>query len=156
MRLLMEVTARFGGLVRDVRVPAAEEEELISAYLLEHALEPLPAAGTDRVPVGYRSLCGDCHAAPDPATHGPQEWPAVLARMDDHRIAMGRARADTSLVARVRVFLTADKTPPVDMGEDPMPAAPRGYTSPWLALGPFIALALLGVLRWNAAHRRGA
>lgn len=156
MRTLMEVTARFGGLVRDVRVPTAEEQAQLSAYLLEHALKPLPDVDADRVPAGYRSLCGDCHAAPDPAIHGPQEWPAVLARMEGHRAHMGRSPADLSSAVLVGQFLTGDMTSPIGADEDLTSAPPESYTSPWFALGPFFTLVLLGGLRWYVAHRRGA
>ena len=160
MGLLMDVTARFGGLVRDVQVPAAAEEKQIAAYLFANALRPLPTDAAGRAPEAYRTLCGDCHAVPDPASHGPQDWPAVLARMETYRPVMRRAPAETAVAARVVAFLTGDRTVAADTTERTSARLDRPGVverfGPVLALGPFFAVVLLGAWRWYAAHRSRA
>jgi hypothetical protein len=33
--------------------------------------------------------CGGCHAPPRPQAHQPSNWPAIVARMQEHRIRAG-------------------------------------------------------------------
>jgi len=77
--------------LRVERLPSAEHVrgaelgdrvELLN-YLTDHALQisstTLPA-GTGRG--NFIAMCSRCHALPDPHMHGPQDWPAVVMRME--------------------------------------------------------------------------
>ena len=52
-------------------------------YLNDHALQVSGAtlpAGAGRGE--FATACSRCHALPDPRMHGPQDWPAVVMRME--------------------------------------------------------------------------
>lgn len=167
MELLMDVTARFGDRPRPILSPDPTERTTLLAYLQGNALRPL--ADPTQAPPAYRDLCGDCHAAPDPAAYVGADWPALLARMDGHNVAMLRPVGDARARAEVAAYLDT----PVGVPAAP-PSAP-GSTGPtrevawahpgsdpgsasgrWLALGPVFLLVLLGLGRWALHHRRRA
>jgi hypothetical protein len=161
MDLLMEVTARFGDRIRHVERPSPEERGALLAYLERHALRPL--AANHEAPPAYRTLCGDCHAAPDPAAYAGADWPALLARMDGHRITMRRPVADASAQAQVAAYLGVPAAVP-SASERTGPAREAGSghavsdawsaSGRWLALGPVFVLVLLGLTRWWLHQRR--
>jgi hypothetical protein len=150
MDLLVEVTARFGRQLKSLETPSRNERALIGEYLAAHALRPLADPGA--APADYRALCGDCHAAPDPAAYPHADWGALLARMAAHRQTMARPPARRSALAHVEQYLglapsreTAGVEP---AAERDVPAQRPVMSSRWLALGPFFALALFGAARW--------
>ncbi len=161
MDLLMDVTARFGDRLRPIERPSPEELAALLAYLERHALRPL-AAG-EEAPRAYRALCGNCHAVPDPAAYAGADWPALLARMEGHRVTMLRPVADARARAQVAAYLGV---PPRSLSapdaRQPMREVPRGNPASgpgsasgrWLALGPVFLLVLLGLGRWALHHRR--
>jgi cytochrome c5 len=152
MALLMEVTARFGDRPHPILSPDPDERATLLAYLQGQALRAL--ADPTQAPPAYRALCGDCHAAPDPAAYAGADWPALLARMAGHRRVMGRAPADPVAQGRVATYL--------GIPFDPLSVAGPGNTGVgagldaawgrWLALGPIFALTLLGLGRWWLRH----
>ena len=150
MRLVMEATARFSAQIRPVHLPDGEDLATLLAYLQTHALRPL--ARPEEAPPAYRTLCGDCHAAPDPSAYREVDWPTLLARMTDHRRAMARPPVDAADEAQARAYLGIDPAP------GPGPTAPHQTVADrygrWLALAPFFALAFLGLGRWWL-HRTG-
>jgi hypothetical protein len=152
MLLVMEATARFQAQLGSVRLPDPGERAALLGYLQTHALRPL-ARGED-APPGYRPLCGDCHAAPDPAAYPGTDWSALLERMADHRQTMARPPADPAQQGQVEDFLGVSQTPAgaPEVARTGVPAAER--YGRWLALGPFFALAAVGAVRWWA-HRGG-
>ena len=149
MDLLIEVTARFGRQLKPLDTPGTNERTLIAEYLAAHALRPLPDPAI--APADYRTLCGDCHAAPDPAAYRDADWPVLLARMTAHRQTMARPPARRSAQAQVERYLglAPAAMEPVTEPEQDEPPAPRSAGSHrWLAVGPFFLLALFGVARW--------
>lgn len=146
MDLLIEVTARFGRQLKPVEAPSANERALIAEYLGAHALRPLPVAAT--APADYRALCGDCHAAPDPAAYSDTDWPALLARMTAHRQTMARPPARRSAQTEVERFFGLAPTAAVPEPESDEWAPRSAMSGRWLALGPFFAVALFGIGRW--------
>ncbi len=167
MDLLMDVTARFGDRLRPIERPSPEERATLLAYLERYALRPL-AAG-DAAPPAYRTLCGDCHAAPDPAAYAGADWPTLLARMDGHRATMLRPMADARARAQVAAYLgTSLEVPAValrapepgeaaaNLDEAPGASGPGSASGRWLALGPIFLLTLLGLGRWWRQQRRRA
>jgi cytochrome c5 len=169
MDLLMDVTARFGDRPRPPLSPDPAERAVLLAYLQGQALRPL--ADPTQAPPAYRALCGDCHAAPDPAAYAGADWPALLVRMAGHRRVMGRAPADPVSQGRVATYLevpadTPSMAGPGDAGVDAGLDAEWGRPPPdsrplaglphpwgrWLALGSIFALTLLGLGRWWLRH----
>lgn len=77
-----------------VEVPSAEERKAIVAYLQAHALQTIeietlgPSASTEEKL--FRETCAQCHALPDPTQHSAEEWPSVVARMQQNLEFMGR------------------------------------------------------------------
>jgi len=149
MALLMDVTARFGDRPRPILSPDPAEQATLLAYLQGHALRPL--ADSSAAPPGYRALCGDCHAAPDPGAYAGTDWPAVLERMAGYRRVMGRAPADPVAHGQVAAYLRVPPgATPAAGQDDPSFDVVWGR---WLALGPIFALTLLGLSRWWWRHR---
>jgi hypothetical protein len=149
MDLLIEVTARFGRQLKPLETPSPVERALMGEYLAVHALRPL--ADPAVAPADYRTLCGDCHAVPDPAAYFDTDWPAVLARMTSHRQTMARPPARRSAQAKVERYLglaPAATDPVTEAGNDEPPAPRSSGSHRWLAVGPFFLLALFGVARW--------
>jgi cytochrome c5 len=55
-------------------------------------VEAAPAAVAPGVQAGatvVSEYCGGCHVPPRPQAHTPAEWPAVVARMREHRQRAG-------------------------------------------------------------------
>lgn len=142
---LSEVTARFAGRP-GLRTPSTSERQQIDAYLAEQALRPLPP--DTPVPAVYMEVCGDCHAAPDPALYPSSAWPAVFARMAGHRVPMARAPLDPLEATRVLAYLSEQSAP-----ETGLPVGISGLGS-WLALAPVLALALFALWRAFVGLRR--
>jgi cytochrome c5 len=65
-----------------VNVPTSADRVALLNYLLVNSLKVsthLPAgAGRDV----FETTCGRCHTLPDPRTHSPPDWPAVITRME--------------------------------------------------------------------------
>jgi cytochrome c2 len=98
MVLRMEGRGNMGTLMSEmmagVKAPTAEETRTIVAYLQKHAQAPIDAARYPEVftPAGeaFRLACNQCHVLPDPRRHTAQEWPAVVARMQENMQWMNR------------------------------------------------------------------
>jgi cytochrome c5 len=81
------------GMMR-INRPTAEEGEALLRYLQQHALRtfsgpslPDPGSpGAER----FKTICGRCHALPDPHLHTPGEWPDVVERMRWNMRVMGK------------------------------------------------------------------
>ncbi len=53
----------------------------------------------------FRQTCSSCHALPAPSTHTAAEWPAVVARMEQHMIALGKAVPPRETLDEIIAFL---------------------------------------------------
>ena len=144
MDLLIDVTARFGDRPRPIESPDPAERATLLAYLQGQALRPL--ADPTQAPPAYRALCGDCHAAPDPAAYAWANWPALLARMAGHRQVMGRTLADPVAQGQVVAYLGVPAYAHSMVG--PGGLSLDAEWGRWLALGPIFVLTLLGLGRW--------
>ena len=120
----------------------------------------LPERGTP----GAQALeyyCIQCHKLPAPQAHTAVEWPAVLEHMD---LLMRTASRFGGLLGHVEAPPAAElaalttylqRHGAVATARAAVPEPDR-RTGRWLALGPFIGLALLGVVRWRGqAHKDG-
>jgi hypothetical protein len=81
-------------MMAGVKAPTPEETKLIVGYLRKHGQKPLDPKKYPEVftPAGepFRLACGQCHTLPDPQRHTAQEWPAVVARMQENMEWMNR------------------------------------------------------------------
>ena len=69
------------------------EKSSLLAYLEKHALKTLsgsemPAAQSPGAKE-FATVCSQCHALPDPASHSTEEWPGVVDRMSKYMRSMG-------------------------------------------------------------------
>jgi hypothetical protein len=162
MQTLMKVSHFYRGLLGPVAMPDAGERAALAAYLDAHALRPLPprAAGlpADGVERLYREACGDCHAAPDPRAYSATTWPALLERMDAHRVTMARPALSAAQHRAVAAFSARAHGGPAVAGSGhqgvalPLPeSAPAGGDplGRLASLAAFFGLAALGVWRWR-------
>ncbi|MBI3609250.1 MAG: cytochrome c [Nitrospirae bacterium] len=81
------------GMMR-IHRPTAEEQEALLQYLQRNALRTfsgpsLPDAGSPGAE-RYKTVCGRCHAVPDPTLHTAGEWPSVVERMRRNMKVMGK------------------------------------------------------------------
>ncbi|MGH8691560.1 MAG: hypothetical protein ACREUS_11085 [Burkholderiales bacterium] len=98
MVLRMEGKGNLGTLMAEmmagVKAPGEEETKQIVAYLRRHAQRPLDPARYPEVyrPSGeaFRVACNQCHTLPDPRRYTAQQWPRVVARMQEHMEWMNR------------------------------------------------------------------
>ena len=94
----MEGRGNMGPLMSEmmagVRAPSADEKRAIVAYLQKHSQQPLDPERYPEVnrPSGeaFRLACKQCHVLPDPARHSADEWPRVVARMQENMEWMNR------------------------------------------------------------------
>lgn len=161
MILLMDVASRFGGLMGNIRVPVAGEAEVLGIYLTDHALQPSQVEPDGVGAAAFTSHCGFCHALPDAGQHSQQEWPAVVRRMQRNMTVMQYAPPAGDTMLQIQLYLQQH----APAGTDSIPVSrvaastentrdsgpgvrePSGSRR-WLALGPFLLLAAIGMLRW--------
>lgn len=82
------------GMMMRVKAPTPQDEEALLQYLKTHAMHAL---GPGAVPAPdspdaalFQQTCAQCHALPDPKQHAASEWSAIVERMRQNMIAMGR------------------------------------------------------------------
>jgi hypothetical protein len=98
MVLRMQGRGNMGPLMSEmmagVKAPSAEETQAIVAYLQKHAQTPLDPQRYPEVnqPSGeaFRLACNQCHVLPDPKRYTADEWPRVVARMQENMEWMNR------------------------------------------------------------------
>jgi len=98
MVVRMEGRGNLGKLMAEmmagVKAPAPEETQALIAYLQKNAQTPLDPRRYPEVnrPSGeaFRLACNQCHVLPDPKRHTAQEWPVVVARMQENMEWMNR------------------------------------------------------------------
>ena len=98
MVLRMEGRGNMGTLMSEmmagVQAPSADERRAIVAYLQKHAqaaLDPQRYPEVNRSSgEAFRLACNQCHVLPDPARHTADEWPRIVARMQENMEWMNR------------------------------------------------------------------
>jgi hypothetical protein len=98
MVIRMEGKGNMGVLMAEmmagVKAPSEADTLTIIDYLGRHGQTPLDPARYPEVnrPSGeaFRLACNQCHVLPDPQRHTAQEWPAVVARMQENMAWMNR------------------------------------------------------------------
>lgn len=82
------------GMMMRVKAPTPKDEKALLEYLKTQAMHAL-APGTVPAPDSpgaalFQQSCAQCHALPDPRQHAASEWSAVVDRMRQNMMAMGR------------------------------------------------------------------
>ena len=65
---------------------------------------PLPEAGSPDE-VLFKQRCHDCHVPPMPRDRTASAWPAIVQRMQAHRIATGLTPLTGEELRRIRAYL---------------------------------------------------
>ena len=161
MLVLMDVADRFGGLLGNVKTPAADERDLLRRYLVLHALKPMAGTPQGVGASAFESHCSACHVLPDPGQHSLEAWPAVLKRMQRNMTVMKYAPPSRELMVQIQYFLGQNL--PAEFDTVPAGTAPvlsgstgdSGFNARdvfdsgrWMALGPFLLLVFIGLARW--------
>ncbi|MDH3354848.1 MAG: hypothetical protein OEL79_06510, partial [Chromatiales bacterium] len=156
--LLMDVSNRFGNLMGRVLTPTAGEREIIAAYLVKNALIPMEPISETIKGHAYERHCDNCHVLPDPAQHTFDEWHNVIERMLREMKVMKYSPPSDAEIVEIYNYLRGDvieeETSRVnDLIEKRVPATeliktPTISNGTWWAIGPFLLLVLLGVIRW--------
>jgi len=161
MNMLMDVASRFGGLMGKVKVPNAEEKEVLRDYLTDNALQAMQGQFRGMGAAAFVSHCGSCHALPNAGQHSVEEWPAVLKRMQRNMTVMKYSSPSQELMLHIQLYLQQNlqaeldaipaSTEPVSTGS----AGDRRFVTRnlfdskrWIALGPFVLLVIVGLVRW--------
>jgi len=98
MVVRMEGRGNMGTLMSEmmagVKAPREDETRAIVSYLQKYAQTPLDMQRYPEVnrPSGeaFRVACNQCHVLPDPKRHTADEWPKVVARMQENMEWMNR------------------------------------------------------------------
>jgi hypothetical protein len=98
MVVRMEGRGNMGTLMSEmmasVKAPREEETRAIVAYLQRYAQAPLDTRSYPEVNrrsgEAFRLACSQCHVLPDPRRHTAEEWPKVVARMQENMEWMNR------------------------------------------------------------------
>jgi hypothetical protein len=98
MVVRMEGRGNMGTLMSEmmagVKAPREDETRAIVSYLQKYAQTPLDTQRYPEVnrPSGeaFRLACNQCHVLPDPKRHTADEWPRVVARMQENMEWMNR------------------------------------------------------------------
>lgn len=91
-------------------IPNLDQMDSIVSYLNRYALRPADAA---KLPRGadadlFLHTCTGCHAPPSPGIHTPDEWPLVVARMQENMRIMGVPELPTAQMQRIIHFLRTE------------------------------------------------
>ena len=77
-----------------IEAPTASEARTLLGYLEDHALREATivelAVGNPSDREVFQAACSRCHALPSPSLHSPQDWPAVVARMEGNMQLMNK------------------------------------------------------------------
>ena len=162
MLVLMDVANRFGGLLGNVKAPAADERDQLRSYLVLHALKPMTGVPQGIGASAFQNHCGACHALPDPAQYNHIDWPGQIKRMQRHMVVMKYSPPSADAMMQIQLYLQKNNHPvttnPVVAGDYPAPSAANDAASfydrsfslgSWLALGPFFLFAIIGLVRWR-------
>jgi cytochrome c5 len=110
-RMLMRerMMAGMRGMMMQVKAPTSQDEEALLQYLKTHAMQALipgavPAPDSPGAAL-FQQTCAQCHALPDPKQHAASEWSAVVERMRQNMITMGRREITDREAKEITAYL---------------------------------------------------
>jgi hypothetical protein len=110
-RMEKEMQRRRGGVLIRVMMPPEKDWQILRSYLMGNAQQPLDESQYPDLatPAGqaFVATCSQCHAAPDPAQHSPNEWARIVLRMKNNISAAGMEMPDEKTVESITGFLKA-------------------------------------------------
>lgn len=108
-RMEKEMQQRRGGVLIRVMMPPEKDWKILRSYLAKNAQKPLDKTNVSDLdsPQGqaFVTTCSQCHAAPDPLQHTPNEWARVVLRMKNNIVAAGKSLPDEQTVDMITEFL---------------------------------------------------
>ena len=156
MLTLMDVANRFGGLMGNIKKPNHEESELLQQYLTRYALKPLEQKTGGLGATAFENHCSACHALPDPQQYNNDNLPVLLKRMQRNMMVMKYAPPSFEVMLQIQQYLQSTPSPdsrPLKttnlFNEAALNKKPLIYFESWLALGPFLLLVIIGLVRWK-------
>jgi cytochrome c2 len=157
MNTLMAVANRFGGLLGKVKTPTPAEYRQLVDYLNRHSLHALNTQPEGLGASAFTQHCSACHALPDPAQHSVSEWSAVIKRMQRNMQIMRYDAPSADSLMQIQFYLQTGQAAGSALAEPRTPAsAEHGsrFKAIALALGPFLLLVIIGLLRWRIGHNK--
>ena len=99
---------RMSGMM-GIESPSPEERIAIVDYLKAHALSSvpqssMPAAGSPGASL-FKEFCTRCHALPDPGSHTPSEWAAIVEKMQANMKVMNKKTMTPTDQDEILVYL---------------------------------------------------
>ena len=170
MTMLSDVASRFGGLMGKVDTPNQIEQLILSDYLNIYALKAMQVKPQGTGAVVYENHCGSCHSLPDPAYYKVSQWPQLIKRMQSHMQTMKYLPPSTEAMMQIQLYLQqhsltshsflyadtsrSDKETMVNHQtvQEPVPVM-EIRTGSIIALGPFLLLAIIGLIRWWKSNK---
>ncbi|MDA8384339.1 MAG: c-type cytochrome [Betaproteobacteria bacterium] len=107
--------AGMGGMMGRFSSPTAQQSALITAYLEKYARSP--AYARPQVPLNspggraFSAACAQCHTLPSPLQHTADQWPAVVARMRQYEVGMGKTVTSEAAARAIIRFLQGHAAP---------------------------------------------
>jgi len=155
MGTLMDVSNRFSGLLGNIKLPDATEQAQLLAYLQANSLRAMTTKPTGLGAAAYENYCTGCHALPDPAQHTPSEWSDVLHRMQRNMQIMQFKAPSADNLMQIQLYLhsaqpVASSLPLIRQQR----ATQTHFLESSLALGAFLLLALIGLVRWIISQKQ--
>ena len=165
MLTLMDVANRFGGLMGNIKNPTSEEREKLQSYLSHHSLRPLQQTPSGFGGRAFENHCGACHALPDPLQYDSEVWSGILKRMQHNMTVMKYTPPSSEVMLNIQHYLQSSQEVdqvsfkkadnPDTAVHDHQSEVSSIHLGSALALGPFLLLVILGLLRWWLNSRSG-
>lgn len=159
MLILMNVANRFGGLMGNIKKPNHDESEQLQQYLTRYALKPLEQKSEGLGASAFENHCSSCHALPDPQQYNMDHWPALLKRMQRNMMIMKYTAPSFEVMLQIQQYLQSTNSPASlsfkrnnsfsEVAQNKNNKTSFIHSESWLALGPFLLLVIIGLVRWR-------
>lgn len=157
MHTLMEVANRFGGLLGHIKTPTPEEQRQLATYLDRHSLQAMTTTPEGLGAGAYTQHCGGCHALPEPAQYSIGAWSEVIKRMQRNMRIMRYDAPSPDHLLQIQLYLQSGASASAELAAAPrrpgLPGHAERIRGIALALGPFLLLVSIGLLRWYGSQR---
>ncbi len=116
MNQRMQMMSGHGMMMGQVEAPSANELQSLLDYLQAHAQRPIDPTRYPELATAwgraFQTTCAQCHALPDPKQHSANEWPGVVARMQQNMRTMGKPVPDEKALGEIIGFLQRNARQP--------------------------------------------